>query len=107
MPKPKIVDRTPEALKALGDRIEAAEREMQDAEFEYERACLGLINETPPKDVDDLLAEGATLPFVSGEVTFGHAWECPDSPTAKCVYHDETDPAHDNCIYCHQPEERK
>jgi len=34
-------------------------------------------------------------------------WDCPDSPFGWCAYHNMIDPVHDNCIYCHQPQERK
>lgn len=34
-------------------------------------------------------------------------WECNYSPTGHCVYHQESDPAHDCCIFCGEPEERK
>jgi len=34
-------------------------------------------------------------------------WECADSPTDQCVYHDFTDPAHDCCVFCGDPSERK
>lgn len=34
-------------------------------------------------------------------------WGCPDSPFGWCVYNRFEDPAHDNCLYCHEPQERK
>lgn len=34
-------------------------------------------------------------------------WECPDSPTKYCIYNSVEDPCHDDCIICHDPEERK
>ncbi len=34
-------------------------------------------------------------------------WGCEDSPMGWCVYHRFDDPAHDNCIFCHEPQERK
>lgn len=39
-------------------------------------------------------------------VSFGD-WECKDSPTKKCIYGYEDDYAHDHCLYCGKPEERK
>ena len=35
------------------------------------------------------------------------AWDCPTSPIQKCIYDDDNDPAWDNCLYCHEPSERK
>jgi len=34
-------------------------------------------------------------------------WPCPDSPTKFCIYNSLEDPCHDDCIICHDPEERK
>jgi len=34
-------------------------------------------------------------------------WECSTSPVGYCVYDIVEDPAHDDCIFCHDPEERK
>jgi hypothetical protein len=34
-------------------------------------------------------------------------WKCPTSPWERCVYFDDVDPAHDFCLYCGSPEERK
>lgn len=34
-------------------------------------------------------------------------WDCDKSPTGLCVYDELDDPAHDHCIWCGAPEERK
>lgn len=34
-------------------------------------------------------------------------WVCQSSPTQRCQYNDDTDPMHDSCIHCGEPEERK
>lgn len=34
------------------------------------------------------------------EIEAGDQWDCPSSPTQHCVFHGD-------CIYCHQPKERK
>lgn len=36
----------------------------------------------------------------------GH-WKCPQSSVGHCVYNNEHDPAHDICLVCGHPEERK
>ena len=36
-----------------------------------------------------------------------YEWECEDSPIKYCVYDVVADPAHDDCIFCGGPEERK
>lgn len=35
------------------------------------------------------------------------SWECEASKIGVCAYNYATDPAHDDCIYCGYPEERK
>lgn len=34
-------------------------------------------------------------------------WKCDNSPVGYCVYDIIEDPAHDDCLFCGQPEERK
>jgi len=34
-------------------------------------------------------------------------WDCPDSPFGLCSYHNIEDPAHDSCVFCGEPFERK
>ena len=34
-------------------------------------------------------------------------WGCSESPFGWCAYHKINDGAHDRCIFCHQPQERK
>lgn len=42
----------------------------------------------------------------SGEYVQGY-WECAVAKPKVCAYDHDADPAHDSCIYCGQPEERK
>lgn len=34
-------------------------------------------------------------------------WKCPAGPVGYCVYDIIADPARDDCLFCHEPEERK
>ena len=34
-------------------------------------------------------------------------WDCPESPFGWCMYHILNDKANDDCVFCHQPKERK
>lgn len=34
-------------------------------------------------------------------------WGCDSSPIGWCVYHNYADPAHDSCVFCGEPQERK
>lgn len=38
---------------------------------------------------------------------YADSWYCPASTTHLCQYDNDEDPAHDNCVHCGQPEERK
>ena len=38
---------------------------------------------------------------------FDFTWGCPKSPFGWCAYDHMVDTAHDNCIFCYKPEERK
>ena len=37
----------------------------------------------------------------------GITWNCDKSPIGLCVYDNLEDKAHDDCVFCHQPQERK
>ena len=34
-------------------------------------------------------------------------WCTEETPNGICEYDEESDPCHDNCLHCHEPEERK
>jgi hypothetical protein len=34
-------------------------------------------------------------------------WYCPESPDHYCHYDEDEDPCRDDCLHCHQPDERK
>lgn len=46
------------------------------------------------------------LDVVPSFLEFSH-WDCEDSPAGICVYDGDMDPAHDHCLFCGQPHERK
>lgn len=35
------------------------------------------------------------------------SWDCEKSPVGKCVYDFYEDPCREDCLFCHDPEERK
>jgi len=45
--------------------------------------------------------------FYSRYKKFSYTHLCLQSPTALCKYNRDEDPARDDCVYCHQPYERK
>ena len=56
---------------------------------------------------DELLATIAEhLGKEEAELVLG-SWKCEHSIIGKCVYDDYEDPAHDECIFCGDPSERK
>lgn len=52
-------------------------------------------------------------PVIGDDKWFSHhyvcpaGWNCEKSPVGWCVYNDDVDRIHDNCIYCGQAHERK
>lgn len=40
-------------------------------------------------------------------VEIGTTWDCEKSPFGLCAYNNMDDTAHDNCLFCGGPEERK
>ncbi len=53
------------------------------------------------KMVEDKLKYGPLVHVV------GTAWDCPKSSIGLCVYNHIEDHAHDQCVFCGHPEERK
>jgi len=49
---------------------------------------------------------GDVLPATMDE-DWNIKWICGSTANSHCVYDDETDPAHDKCVYCGEPQERK
>lgn len=39
------------------------------------------------------------------KLAFGY-WDCKKSPVGHCVYNDTMDRAHDECVFCEEPEQR-
>jgi hypothetical protein len=43
-----------------------------------------------------------------GDERGAYVWTCQQSPIGVCIYHPPTDPGYyDQCLFCHQPMERK
>jgi len=64
------------------------------------------------KKIEDLEDEIGQMirPYLSESSDFysvDFLWGCDKSPFGLCVYHKIEDPAHDNCIFCNEPQERK
>lgn len=55
----------------------------------------------------DELIEKAWSDYWAVEHATTTVWDCPESPFGYCAYHKFDDRAWDNCLFCHQPYERK
>ena len=47
------------------------------------------------------------MTLLETEKHIAHSWECADSSIGHCVYSRKNDSAHDSCVICGLPEERK
>jgi hypothetical protein len=59
--------------------------------------------------LEDALAELYNVTTVDTQDLRYTAWKCESAfnPIDKCFYDGDNDPAHDSCVMCGQPEERK
>ena len=74
----------------------------------YDALCLRLINENLPKNIAELVEQGAIVPFTLDALEMPREWTCCRSPTSHCVYNPASDPGDlDSCLYCGDPYERK
>jgi hypothetical protein len=82
-------------LKALADRVESLQDQLEEAESEYETAAEPAIRAAKGIPADHYIQLGT--------------WECSDSPTGRCAYDmtDEDLAGDDECIFCGHPDERK
>ena len=55
--------------------------------------------------LNDKVLELANIP-VGHHMIIG-SWECPTSPVGFCIYDVDADDCMDDCLYCHEPSERK
>ncbi len=88
-PKPKKLTKT-EIAHYYNTRVR------QEHQKGYEQNCRE-IGEVPESDYFP--------PVKAGDLDTRKVWECEKSPTKFCVY--DWDNTGEDCIFCHQPEERK
>ena len=90
---PETVSKKPENLTVLEDRIRGLEGQLHEL-----REAL----EMQQRDALRVALDGAK----TWQVAIGsHA--CDASPTGCCAYDEGADRAHDDCLFCHMPEEDK
>lgn len=59
------------------------------------------------KIVEDIKRDKPSSELESLLLTISLDWRCDKSPISYCVYDEQRDPAHDDCIFCGLPQERK
>lgn len=93
-------------LASLAEQERALRSQLGQVRRNYAATALHLVNENLPEDIGE---RGAVTPFKAGDLEIPRdGWECATSPIGICVYHPETDCGDcDDCLYCHQPYERK
>jgi hypothetical protein len=84
--------RRPPQLEELDGRIAYFRNLTDELEDERDTVALGLVKQA--------------LPEPPKELALGHH-DCHASPTGECAYDDDADRAHDMCLFCGEPEERK
>jgi len=88
--------------KRLYDQLQEARDRV--SRLEYKLKELVIEDHDPPKTT---IMVKPSIHLTTLEVVIGSRWECPDSPFAHCAYNRWKDRAHDECLYCGEPEERK
>lgn len=83
-----------EQLASAARKVSAA---MDDMARISERTMLSCLDSIAPRE------EGSTK---TRRLTLG-GWECPTSLLSICVYDMDAEWGEDDCLYCHQPKERK
>ena len=81
-------------------RLGHGDEKADDVKRHYPR----LSNGSEPFGSTRRLVAGWAPPAGGG---WNHRWDCESSPTKHCLYDDDNDPAHDHCVYCGDPYERK
>ena len=93
MKLPRGAKRRQEMLESVRTRVRVLRECLSESEgllLDLERALV--IDASPGHDADDIVIG---------------SWECPTSPLEVCVYDCDADPCHDDCLFCHDPSERK
>jgi hypothetical protein len=87
-----------EALVGVRAAESIIERTIREYLVTYKRTLKSVI-----KDWDPEVLESNFLVPPRGVIM----WHCASSPIYTCVYDNLKDPAHDHCVFCGLPEERK
>lgn len=94
---------SPEAKKLRAKKTRQL-RQLQPKVVEA-RTALAYIQRITRATEKDAIAQMTELLGIE-ELDLG-SHECPTSPIQTCVYDAREDPAHDDCLFCEDPSERK
>lgn len=89
---PKHAKQAKHQLKVLRQRVQILSDVIDDYVAQVDNLKGWLLAQATGVDVDLVLCG---------------TWECEKSPIDYCAYNIEDDPACDDCLFCHQPDERK
>lgn len=92
------------------DELEAIEAKRDSLKFVLITESLRRLNAN--LNTEDYEAEVPRNGLATGRIVarVDGGWECEDvlrNVYGFCIYNDDEDPCHDNCLFCHHPEERK
>ena len=97
-----MIEKSKIAIKTMRDEIRALERKITE---EADKSMKAEDVSIPSTNMDGTETEGmnddAQWFYISD------SWDCPGSPFGLCMYHIIHDGAHDTCVFCGDPEERK
>jgi hypothetical protein len=101
---PEQIEQHKQTIANFDDRIEALQERVSTLEEAKQAFMVSIANmELNSADASCRTRCGSR----PRELVITQTWECETSPIGYCVYDDEDDPVHDDCLFCHDPEERK
>ena len=87
--------------------LSASGQKLKGEKLKAEIRVLERLLERAKVDALQFASELEKLPDAIVFLRIGTFWDCPKSTIGLCVYEHFEDRAHDDCIFCHDPEERK
>lgn len=97
-----------EAEEAALQRMAEADVELDDNGEVPMIACFP-VGDAQAKQIAEAMAERdrQVMPPSAPHLVVSQVWDCPARGGAPCEYNHDEDPAHDRCVHCGDPEERK
>ena len=83
------------------------QRDDMEDQREQAEAKLGKIHDDLEQLHDRMVAKLNEDNPGLGITRVSEFWDCDLSPVGMCAYNEDEDPCRDDCVFCHDPEERK